>query len=213
MLCRTERFVRGIASIGTPVYGARSRLGRLVLGAERFCGVDASPAAISSRSLATVWRKGGGILGFTNGGNLEMVTLSGDVIWSNAEGHRFDELAIKGRMPTKVAKMLEKKHEQERQKRLERIARDLELTAKRRKMEEEKDGGRKEKDKEKDDSATKKKPRRQKRVFQWKDGEAGEAATDSTSTTAEGRPHERSAFMRVLGLGRPSPKGAGGQGG
>ena len=214
MLCRTERFVRGIARIGTPVYGARSRLGRLVLGAERFCGVDASPAVISSQSLVTVWRKGGGILGFTRGGELEMVISSGDVVWSLAEDHRFDELAVKARMNTKVIKMLEKKHDSERHKRLTRIAEHLELTAKRRKKEEAKDGGRKKK--EKDDSEKKKKKKKKrwrKRVFQWKGGKASEAATDSTSPTAEGRPHGRNAFMRVLGLGRPSPKGAGGQGG
>lgn len=130
LLCKTERAVRSVARMGTPVYGARSRLGQLVLGAERFCGVDASSATLSSRSLAAVWRKGGGILRFTLDGDLEMVTSSGDLIWSDNERHRFDELQFKSKMGPRTRKILEKKHDRERRQRQERVAKDLEMTAK-----------------------------------------------------------------------------------
>lgn len=200
--------------MGTPVYGARSRLGQLVLGAERFCGVDASPATLSSRSLAAVWRKGGGILRFTLDGDLEMVTSSGDLIWSDNERHRFDELQFKSKMGPRTRKILEKKHDRERRQRQERVAKDLEMTAKWRQLEEEKQETRKAEE-EKDDHRKegKKKTRRRRRLFGRSDGVASETAADSTSTAAEGSPHGRNVFTRVLGWGQPSPKGAGGQGG
>lgn len=47
---------------------SRSCLGRLVLVKGPFCGVDATPAAISSRTLAAVWGKGGEILRITKAG-------------------------------------------------------------------------------------------------------------------------------------------------
>ena len=193
-LCNAERFVRGVARTGAPVYGARSRLGRLMLGKERFCGVDASPTTISSRSLATVWRKGGGILGFTEDGDLEMVTPSGDVIWAIVEGHAFDELAVKRAMNHKVQKMLSKKHQEEKKQRLNRIEKDLEETVKRRKKEEEKHGERK---KGKDGAGSKKKTRRRWNVFPWNNRAAREAATDTSSTETQAMPHRPNAFVRV----------------
>lgn len=209
-LCKAERLVRDVVRMGTPVYGARSRLGQLVLGQERFCGVDASAVTLSSRSLAKVWRKGGGILGFTEEGDLEMVTRSGDVIWSHAARHGFDEIEVRRKMNNKVIKMLEKKHAEERRKRLARIEKDLDQTVKRRQKESEKEGASEDTEK---DGAKKKKTRRRKRVFGSNNDAAGEAATDGTSTTAEGRPHAENAFVRVFSWGRSSPKGAGGQSG
>ncbi|CAN0046430.1 unnamed protein product, partial [Laminaria digitata] len=108
VLCKTERLVRGVARMGTPMYGARSRLGQLVLGQERFCGVNASAATISSRSLAKIWRDGDGILGFTENGDLEMVTPSGDVVWSYAEGGGVDEIREQRRTSEKASKELMK---------------------------------------------------------------------------------------------------------
>ena len=90
-----------------------------------------SAATISSRSLAKIWRDGGGILGFTENGDLEMVTPSGDVVWSYAEGGGVDEIREQRRTSEKASKELMKaKGGEERWKRLARIEKDLSQSVK-----------------------------------------------------------------------------------
>ena len=98
VLCRGERLLRHVAKVGTPAYGARSRQGRLVLGREHFCAVDASPITISMVDVARLWLTGGGVLGFSHDGDVEMVAPSGERIWSLSQGLGSNQKKYKGNL-------------------------------------------------------------------------------------------------------------------
>ena len=209
-LCRAERLLRGAAKMGTPVYGARSRLGRLLVGRERFCSVDATPSIATSMSLAKVLRKGGGILGFSKDGALEMVTASGDLVWSDAGGRGPNDAVALLKMSEK--EIQEKNHEA-KERRKKKLERDLELTAKRRKLEKGKKNGKE--NKEDSTNSPKKRKKGRRRIFRWdtRDMAASAEATDSANTATQGGPHGRNVVFSMLGWGRSSPNEAGGQSG
>ncbi|CAM9296988.1 unnamed protein product [Laminaria digitata] len=107
-LCGAERLLRRVAHITAPEHGARSEQGRLFLGREYFCSVDASPATVSTVDVAQLWLKGGGVLAFSDDGDVEMVGPSGELVWSLAQDQGGEKVKKTGIVTRKERHELEK---------------------------------------------------------------------------------------------------------
>ena len=200
-----------MAKVDTPAYGARSRQGRLVLGREHFCAVDASPITISTVDVARLWLTGGGVLGFSDDGDVEMVTPSGERIWSLAQGlgGAQKKLKYKGKLNQNEGREMKEKKESIKKtgdRQMEKLKRVEEFKTRQKEKNERK--------KKESEQTTHKNKRRRKRIFSRNDGAARDAsANENAPSPSQGTPPSQNVLGRVLSWARPSRKGAGGQSG
>ena len=239
VLCGAERLVRRVARIDAPEYGARSVKGRLVLGREYFCAMDASAAATHTMNLAQQWLEGEGegegIVGFSDHGDLEMVTPSGELVWSLARTQGDDKKKEIGASRKEIKQALKERKREKRQiekeNREERRLRKAESyssrftdTSENRKKQEEaarRETGKTEARQKNDDESKRRRDEEtkakqkgkggRKSLFGWNDGAAGDAVKDSPGYPAQGEPPRQTLFGRIFRSARPSPNGAGGQ--
>lgn len=232
LLCRGERLLRRVAHVAAPEYGARSQQGRLLLGQEHFCSVDASPATVSGVEVAQLWLTGGGVLGFSDDGDLEMVGPSGKRVWSLAQVLSGEQTNHKEDCNNNDKSQLNEKHTSTQHKTANIENRKLERAEefKLRKNQRHDNAWKKREEMKLQKRAMREEIKRQKQVRreeikqqqrasktnspEWNDGKANDAGSDIASPLSEATLPRQNIFVRVWSWARQtSPAGGGGQSG
>ena len=222
-----------MAHVAAPEYGARSQQGRLLLGQEHFCSVDASPATVSGVDVAQLWLTGGGVLGFSDDGDIEMVAPSGKCIWSLAQALGGDQVNYKGNRNRNDERQLNEKNMESTQNKTDNIenrilerAEEFKLRKKQRhdnawkereEIKQQKRARREEIKQQKQarrDEIKQQQRASRKNSPEWNDGAASGGRSDIASPSSESTLPRQNIFVRVWSWARqPSPKESSGQSG